>query len=167
MSIIANKDILDEDYIPPRLPGREPQIKELEINLRPCVNKEKPANTLLFGKPGTGKTATARYVLSQLEEHTPAQGLYINCWQAPSLHSILEKMLTQLRILDTFQQNTAIRLENLEKEFKSLRRRIPKFRIRPEDLNEIRETLDLLSKRLESQLRKVNERISSISRLRI
>lgn len=116
---VVDEAVLAGDFVPASLPGRDPQMKELEFCLAPCIKKDKPFNALLFGRPGTGKTATARYVLSQLVEKTPADGLYINCWQAPSLHSILEKIMQGLRILNGFQQNTAIKLEKLEKKLDS------------------------------------------------
>ena len=38
--IIANFDILSEDYIPENIPGRESQIKELKL----CLDPDEPTN---------------------------------------------------------------------------------------------------------------------------
>ena len=53
--IIANFDILSEDYIPENIPGREQQIKELGLSLDPVSKRKKPMNSWLYGPPGAGK----------------------------------------------------------------------------------------------------------------
>jgi len=66
--LFKNKSVLSPEYIPPHLPFRETQIKQIAEVLAPILHGSKPSNLLLYGKTGTGKTAVARYVLSHLEK---------------------------------------------------------------------------------------------------
>ena len=71
-SIIINREALRSDYLPETLPHRESYIKRLGQLWSPVLRsgtssaREKPTNLLIFGMPGTGKTATVKYVEKKL-----------------------------------------------------------------------------------------------------
>ena len=65
--ILANPDILSERYAAEEIHAREAQLKEIRTCLRPITEGKKPMNAWLHGKPGAGKTATARWILKKLE----------------------------------------------------------------------------------------------------
>jgi len=116
--IIANFDILSEDYIPENIPGRESQIKELRFCLDPVSKRKKPMNAWLYGPPGAGKTATSRYVLRQLTHAYKVYGVYVNCWDRASLYSVLEKVVTDLRILGAEKPDSSFKMERLQRHLK-------------------------------------------------
>jgi len=118
-TIIRDPEILGEDYVPPNIPGRDPQLKELTLCLRPALKKKKPINAWLYGKPGTGKTALARYVLRQLESDTAVCGTYINCWEYNTLYAVIDKIIRDLRILLAEKLSTAFKLERFEKHLRN------------------------------------------------
>ncbi len=81
--IFRSKDVLQLSYIPENLPHREQQLKQLAGMLAPALRSEVPSNILIYGKPGTGKTATVRFVGSQLEKVAgekgiPVRFIYVN-----------------------------------------------------------------------------------------
>lgn len=98
MQIIARPEILEEDYIPPSLPCREVQKRELAFCLSPLQRGLKPIDCLCHGKPGTGKTVLVKYVLKQLEENTNALSFYVNCWENKTLTQILDQLLRQVEM---------------------------------------------------------------------
>ena len=116
--IIANFDILSEDYIPENIPGREPQIKELRFCLDPVSKRKKPMNVWLYGPPGAGKTATSRYLLRQLTQAYKIYGVYVNCWKRGSLYSVVEKVITDLRILGAEKPDASFKMERLQRHLK-------------------------------------------------
>jgi cell division control protein 6 len=113
--IICNPDLLTEMYLPPNVPGREAQMEELKACIEPALRRQKPVHAWLHGMPGSGKTSTSRFVLRQLESQTSVKGLYVNCWEHPTLHSVADRMVRELRILCTDQQNTAVKLDRFER----------------------------------------------------
>jgi len=74
-SIVKNPDLLSETYIPPDIPAREPQIKELTFCLAPALKKKKPIHSWLSGKPRTGKTLIAKFILRKIEREGYANGV--------------------------------------------------------------------------------------------
>lgn len=66
-TIFNNRGILRSDYIPSKLPFREKQIANIGEILSPLLHDAKCSNMLLYGKTGTGKTATAKYVSHRFE----------------------------------------------------------------------------------------------------
>ena len=81
--IFANKEVLRPTYVPKQLPHRGDQIKSLANILSAALKGETPSNILIYGKTGTGKTSTVKYVSQELEAMAPRTGsncslLYIN-----------------------------------------------------------------------------------------
>ena len=67
-TIFKNRNVLRSEYIPPKLPFRDNQITSIAEILSPVLHDSKCSNLLLYGKTGTGKTATAKYVLQRFQE---------------------------------------------------------------------------------------------------
>ncbi len=95
-SIFLNKDIISSHYVPENLPFRENQINTLTQGLASLAQNSKPNNFFIYGKTGTGKTATVRHVLEQLADFVEkrklkAKSTYINCRNHPSKYKVLLK----------------------------------------------------------------------------
>ena len=94
--IFKNREYLRPTYAPAELPHRDEQIHQLARILAAPLRGETPSNVFIYGKTGTGKTATVKYVTKELEkvaERAPrrVEVIYINC----------EIVNTQYRILAT------------------------------------------------------------------
>ena len=96
--IIADPEVLEEDFIPQSVPCREVQKEELAFCLSPVEERMKPLDCLCHGKPGTGKTVLIKYVLQQLNEQTSALAFYVNCWENKTLNLILDRLIEQAEI---------------------------------------------------------------------
>lgn len=97
--IIADPEVLEEEFIPQSIPCREVQKKELTFCLSPVEKGMKPLDCLCHGKPGTGKTALVKYVLRLVNEYTNGLGFYVNCWENKTLSLILDRIVEQLSIV--------------------------------------------------------------------
>jgi cell division control protein 6 len=90
--IFKNESILSPEYLPDILLHREQQVKRLADNLLPAAEKRMPQNTFLFGPPGIGKTASAKFVFREFEDYSGVRTVYINCWDYRTVNAILTKI---------------------------------------------------------------------------
>lgn len=95
-TIFKNEEILSSEYLPEMLPHREQQIKQLADNLLPASKGRNPQNTFLYGSPGVGKTAVAKYVFREFEDYSGIKTVYINCWDFKTATAILSKIVIDL-----------------------------------------------------------------------
>ncbi len=113
--IIVRPEVLDEDFVPDALIARDKQIQELKFCLTPALRGRRPLNAWLYGRPGTGKTAVAKFVLEQLLEQTNVQGIYINCWRYRTLFAVLDKLVRDLRVMFADKPDATVKVEGLRK----------------------------------------------------
>lgn len=83
-SIFADKQFFLSSYIPQEVLYREKLIQEVANILAPSLRLEKPSNLLIYGKTGTGKTLSIKYVLNSMSEiahnnNIPLKTIYLNC----------------------------------------------------------------------------------------
>ncbi len=83
-TVFVDRDIISPHFVPKELPFRESQISKIGAILAVSLQGKKPNNIFVYGKVGTGKTATVRHVMEQLKEYSEKKGreqnyCYINC----------------------------------------------------------------------------------------
>ncbi|MFC7156083.1 AAA family ATPase [Halomarina halobia] len=95
--IFENKEVLRPSYTPRRLPHREEQINNMATILVTALRGETPSNILIYGKTGTGKTASAKFVSEELETtsqkyEVPCEVQYINCEVTDTQYRVLAQL---------------------------------------------------------------------------
>ncbi|MDQ5868767.1 MAG: AAA family ATPase [Thermoproteota archaeon] len=66
-TLIKNRKTLTIDYVPERLPFRDNESTMIAQTLSVVLRGGRPSNLLIFGKPGTGKTAVVKNVIERLK----------------------------------------------------------------------------------------------------
>lgn len=94
--VFKREDVLDPEYLPPTLPHRESEIKQIASNLLPAASGRKPINTFIFGPPGIGKTACIKYVFREFEKFSGLRTIYINCWEFNTSLAVLSEITLSL-----------------------------------------------------------------------
>jgi archaeal cell division control protein 6 len=69
-NIIKNRHVLTIDYVPDKLLFRTKESTAIAQSLSVILKKGRPSNLLIFGKPGTGKTAVVKNVIEHLYKKT-------------------------------------------------------------------------------------------------
>jgi cell division control protein 6 len=82
--LFRDRNVLSHHFIPQHLPFREEQIKRIMKLLAPALSGKDPSNLFIYGKTGTGKTASTKHVLDRLENvrkkyDAMVDYLYTNC----------------------------------------------------------------------------------------
>lgn len=96
-ALFKDERFLYPEFVPQRLPFRDKEISELVFCLKPATLGRRPTNVFVFGKPGTGKTVTAKFVLNELEEYSDrAKCIYLNCFAQNNKQVILAKITNAL-----------------------------------------------------------------------
>jgi cell division control protein 6 len=95
--IFRDREVLRHSYRPQILPHRQPQIDTIASILAPSLRNETPSNILIYGKTGTGKTASVRYVGSELEKASSTMGttcriVHLNCEVIDTQYRVLAQI---------------------------------------------------------------------------
>lgn len=103
VDIILNKDVLSPDYIPPRIIGRDEQIKQVASLTKYLFRKGKPDNALIFGPPGCGKTVVSKHVLRSLVAKlkqdpidVKVEWVYVHCKKVYTSTAIIYTLIKHL-----------------------------------------------------------------------
>lgn len=100
-SIFKNRDVLRHSYTPEFLPHREEQISQLVELLSPLLKGGAPSNIFIYGKSGTGKTATVKLVMKNLDEVSKKVNEtiivhYLNCEIIDTAYRVLATIARKL-----------------------------------------------------------------------
>ncbi len=91
--VFKNEDSLRPEFVPDELPGREADVKEIAACLEPLADGEQGESVFLHGTPGTGKTASARFVARSLADYSQkVVSAYVNCWHDASRQAVLSSV---------------------------------------------------------------------------
>jgi cell division control protein 6 len=120
--IFENKEVLRPSYTPRKLPHREEQINSMATILVSALRGDTPSNILIYGKTGTGKTASAKFVSDELETtsqkyEVPCEVQYINCEVTDTQYRVLAQLANKF-----IEKNEAAIADELE-DLRSLRDR--------------------------------------------
>lgn len=82
--IFSDKKILQISYIPDTITHREEQINHIANILAPSLKLERPSNTFVYGKTGTGKTVSIKHITKNMDDlakkkQIPLSVVYVNC----------------------------------------------------------------------------------------
>ena len=91
-----NREILRPSYIPDELPHRKEQINQLASILVTALRGDRPSNVLIFGKTGTGKTASVKYLGKEIQKadskFNRVTYLYMNCEIVDTQYGVLQNI---------------------------------------------------------------------------
>ena len=115
--IFENKEVLRPSYTPHELPHRKEQINKMATILVAALRGETPSNILIYGKTGTGKTASAKFVSQELESTSqrydvPCEVEYINCEVTDTQYRVLAQLAN--KFIDENEQYIDDRIAELE-----------------------------------------------------
>ncbi|AKB84677.1 Cdc6/Cdc18 family protein [Methanococcoides methylutens] len=101
IQIFRNRAALSPRYLPDRLIGREKQVTELASLMRPVLHHGEPANVLISGIKGTGKTTVVKFLLKQLSTNIETKDLnavpiFINCQKISTTSKIILEILNKV-----------------------------------------------------------------------
>src|SRR3989338_3600955 len=97
-AIFMDRNAITPHYIPKKIPYREKEISAITSILKNALSGQKPDNLFVYGKTGTGKTTTSKFVLNQLQEYAdrenaPVATLYLNCRNYNSKYKVMAKVV--------------------------------------------------------------------------
>lgn len=100
--IFKNREYLRPTYIPEKLPHRDEEIDQLARVWVAPLRGETPSNVFVYGKTGTGKTATVKYLMEELEDvaddfSQEIEVIYLNCEVVDTKYRVLATLSNKLR----------------------------------------------------------------------
>ncbi len=102
-SVFKSKEKLYPEYVPPELPHRERQLKELALLFRPLLTEpgQISQRVLLVGGIGTGKTVTARAFGREFSSLARSRGInleyiHVNCHRDRTLYMVVSSIAKQV-----------------------------------------------------------------------
>ncbi len=121
--IFENKEVLRPSYTPHELPHRTDQINKMATILVAALRGETPSNILIYGKTGTGKTASAKFVSKELESTSqkysvPCDVEYINCEVTDTQYRVLAQLAN--KFIEKNEARIDQQIESLEDRLEAL-----------------------------------------------
>jgi len=115
--IFENKEVLRPSYTPRKLPHREDQTNSMATILVTALRGDTPSNILIYGKTGTGKTASAKFVSEELETtsrkyEVSCEVEYINCEVTDTQYRVLARLAN--KFIEKNRAYIGDRIEQLE-----------------------------------------------------
>lgn len=100
--IFRNREYLRPTHIPEKLPHRDDQIDQLARIWVAPLRGETPSNVFVYGKTGTGKTATVKYLMEELEDvagdfSKNVETIYLNCEVVDTKYRVLATLSNKVR----------------------------------------------------------------------
>ncbi len=100
--IFNDREYLRPSYIPENLPHREEQVNQLARIWVAPLRGETPSNVFIYGKTGSGKTATVKYLMEELEAEAGdlsknVDVSYLNCEVVDTKYRVLASLSNKIR----------------------------------------------------------------------
>ncbi|MFQ5974737.1 MAG: ORC1-type DNA replication protein [Candidatus Hydrothermarchaeales archaeon] len=98
--LFMEKEVLRHSYTPDELPHREKEIRQLATILAPVLRGDTPSNILIYGKSGTGKSITSRFICDELYKtgakmDIPVDTVFLNCEITDTQYRVLQSLAKQ------------------------------------------------------------------------
>lgn len=93
--MITDRRVFEDEFVPSTLEHRDGETDVLVQAFKPAVRGEPPADVLIHGPSGVGKTVLARYTLRKLEAEADVDHAFVRCLGKSTggvLRSILEAL---------------------------------------------------------------------------
>jgi cell division control protein 6 len=155
--IFENKEVLRPAYTPDKLPHREEQINNMATILVTALRGDTPSNILIYGKTGTGKTASAKFVSEELEStsqkyEVPCEVEYINCEVTDTQYRVLAQLANKF-----IEKNVTVIEDRLEmaQELRATAERRGPTALQDSEYKDL-ETLDNRIEQLEADLNRMD-----------
>jgi archaeal cell division control protein 6 len=120
----GNREVLRDSYIPPRLPHREHQIRQVAEVLAPALKGEVPSNLLIYGKIGTGKTAVVAQVRGDVHRRPElarrVRFVVVNCGNIDTAYSLLQTIGNELATKESDRIPTGWSLDRVQAAMRGL-----------------------------------------------
>jgi cell division control protein 6 len=121
-----NREILRPSYIPDELPHRNLQISQLASILATALRGDRPSNVLIFGKTGTGKTASVKFLGNEIKKadgsNNQVSYIYMNCEVVDTQYGVLQNIGNQF--IDDFGERIPFTGWSTERVYNILREKI-------------------------------------------
>ena len=100
-SVFSDRNKIMPHYTPEVMPFREKQLGDITRVVAAALRGQRPENLFIYGKPGTGKTSSARHVMDELstfagKKELKIRHVYINCRTHNKKYKVLLKCLREL-----------------------------------------------------------------------
>lgn len=102
-SIYKHREVLTPDYIPNHFPNRMDEIKTISQIVYDFLQGN-ATHVFIHGPPGTGKTASVKFIFKSLREQKEALACYVNCFKKNTRMAVLYSIF-----LDFFKEKKPTR----------------------------------------------------------